>query len=46
MHDVVLRLYERNGALFLRGIKPPTESFNFDIYREDNVRKVRLVPMV
>ena len=46
IHDVVLRLYERNGALFLRGIKPPSESFNFDVYREDKVRRVRLVPMV
>ncbi len=46
MHDVVLRFYERNETLFLRGIKPPSESFNFDIYREDGVRKVRLTPMV
>jgi len=46
IHDMVLRLYERNGALFLRGIKPPSESFNFEVYCEDRVRRVKLIPMV
>ncbi len=46
MHDYVLRLFEVNKAIFIRGIKPPTEAYHLDIRREGEVRRMTLTPMV
>ena len=46
LHDYVLRLFEVNKAIFIRGVKPPTEAYHLDIRREGEVRRLILTPMV
>jgi len=46
LSDVYLHFFERNGAVFIRGVKPATEVYAFQFYVENHVRKVSLIPMV